>query len=352
MKQNKKVKRIIYIALLALTIPLLTGCVQVLRDGENNAVRNPDTGQNLTGNIICQPTEEDVIELYKTNDVDISDMPDCNELSFGDSEYDGIWYNFFVKPLAVGIMKITSLVGNVGLAVIIAGLIIRLIAMPVTKKIAVQSENTKKAKPELDKLEKKYKDKKDTDSMMKKNQEMSAIYKKYNINPVVGCLFAGIQLPIFLAFYEAMNRVPAIFEGQFLTLYLGMTPLKGLQTGNFIYILLIVLLVVTTYYSFNFNRQDMSGPAAGMFQSKGMIYGLLGFMTIIGFNLPTAILLYWITSSGFTIGQNLYLQRGKEKPDPEVDKSKDKKKGKQNEESIKETKKSPKKKSTKKGGKK
>ena len=303
-----KNKKLIYILLLVMMIPLLTGCVRVLRDDDNNVVRNPETGQNLTSNIMCRPTDPEIIKKYQENGVDIEELPACTDLTIG-GEYVGIWFNIFIKPLAVGIVQLGSVVGNIGLSVILLGLIIRIIAMPITKKIAIQSENTKRAKPELNKLEKKFKGKTDQASILKKNQEMSAIYKKYNINPVVGCLFAAIQLPIFLAFFEAINRVPIIFESSLLTLQLGTTPLHGIQNGNFIYLLLIVLLVVTTYYSFNFSQKDMAIATPGPMNSKMMIYGLLIFITIAGVNLPTAILLYWITSSGFTIGQNLYLQK-------------------------------------------
>ena len=75
------------------------------------------------------------------------------------------------------------MVKNFGLSVILVGIIIRLILYPVTKKSAMQSENLKKAQPELQKLEKKYENKaNDQQAMMQKSQEMMAIYKKYNIH--------------------------------------------------------------------------------------------------------------------------------------------------------------------------
>ena len=324
----KKIKKTLYLAILCSSILILTGCVQALRDDDNNAVQNPDTGQNLTANIICQPTEADVIALYEENNKNIDELPVCEDVGLTSGGYQGVWYNIFIQPLAVGIVQLGQLVGNLGLSIVLIGVIIRVLLLPITKKIAIQSENTKKAKPELEKLEKKFKGKTDQENIMKKNQEMSAIYKKHNINPVIGCLFALVQLPIFIAFFESINRVPVIFEASFLTLHLGMTPLKGIQTGNYIYIILILLLIVTTYYSFNFSQKDM-GPVAGPFQSKAMIYGLIIFMTILAFNFPTAILLYWVTSSTFTIGQNLWLQRGKKDEEPIKEEKKEKpKKGK------------------------
>ena len=51
--------------------------------------------------------------------------------------------------------------------------------MPITKKTAVQSELIKKAQPELDKLEKKYKGKDSQEDQTRKAQEMLMIYQKY-----------------------------------------------------------------------------------------------------------------------------------------------------------------------------
>lgn len=159
--------------------------------------------------------------------------------------------NFFVKPLAFFLLFLGKIVGNYGISVIIISIIIRLIAFPITKKTALQSEMMKKAQPEITKLQKKYANKQDQESMIKQNQEMMAIYKKYNINPMGGCLFALIQLPIFVAFFEALQRTPVIFEDKFLGLQLGTTPLVGLSTATFYaYILLVIIIGLSTYVSF------------------------------------------------------------------------------------------------------
>lgn len=298
-------KKIIIVIILGL---MLTGCTQVLKDPKGKSVPNPETNQTLTKNIICQPTNTKVKKIYTDNKIDYTKLPDCKKLTLSTDTSSDLWTNVFIKPLAFILMKSANFFNNVGWAVIFTGIMIRLVFLPITKKTASQSENMKKAKPELDALEKKYKNKKDQDNLMKKNQEMMLIYKKYQINPVSGCLFAFIQLPIFFAFYEAINRVPALFEGKFLWLNLGMTPLKGISGGNFTYLILVLLLAVVTYYSFNFNKQDII-PGGDKNQNKVMMYFLLGFIILASFNLSTAILLYWVTSSGFTILQNIYVAK-------------------------------------------
>ena len=177
-----------------------------------------------------------------------------------------------------------------------------------TKKTMMQSKQMKKASPELARIEKKYEGKTDTESMTKKSQEMMAVYKKYDIKPLSGCLFAFIQLPILLAFWEAINRVPAIFEESFLGINMGTTPIVGMNNGDWYYILVCIILVGITYLSYKFN------PSAAMNeqmekQQKTMTTVMTVFIGFMSFTLPTAIAFYWITSSLFTIIQNFALGR-------------------------------------------
>ena len=250
MKKNRK----ILIVLLAILF-LATGCTKTLKNADKKVVTNPETGQSLTANILCQPENEETIKVYEENEVNIKKLPKCSKFKINSGGYEGLWNSIFVKPLAFVILQFNNIVKSAGLALIITSILIRLIAYPLTKKTAMQSEILKEAQPELNRLEKKYEGKTDQESIMKKNQEMMMIYKKYNINPISGCLFALIQLPLFIAFLEAINRVPALFEDTFLGLQLGTTPQVGLFTqGNFLYLIVIILVGVTTYFSFRMNK--------------------------------------------------------------------------------------------------
>ena len=249
--KNKKIKFI----LLMLSILLLTGCTKNLKDSENKIVKNEKTGQSVTENIICRPTEEDMLKIYEDNNVDISKLPECKDFT-PITDYEGLWTSFFVKPLAWVILKIGSLVKNNGLAIIITCLLIRCALIPVTRKTAMQSEMMKKAQPELERLEKKYAGKETTEDQQRKAQEMMMIYQKYKINPISGCLLAIIQLPLLFAFLEAINRTPAIFENKFLVFEMGTTVPKGIASGNYWYIILIILILGTTYLSFRKTLKD------------------------------------------------------------------------------------------------
>ena len=296
------------ILLIFMCVLLLTGCTKSMQDDDGKIVRNEKTGQTITENIICKPTDKDIVNIYEENGKKIDNLPKCENFS-PIGNYEGLWTRLFVKPLAWVIIQIGTLLGNYGLALIVACLIIRLLLYPVTKKTAMQSELLKQANPELEKLEKKYRGKTSQEDQTKKAQEMMLIYQKYKINPIGGCLLAFIQLPLLFAFYEAILRTPVIFEEKFLGLELGRTPLNAITGGQYIYIILIILILLTTYISFRKTMQDQSQMAQ---QMKFTLYFMLVFILIASFTLTTALGIYWITSSVFTILQNYLVERKKD----------------------------------------
>ena len=121
---------------------VLTGCNKILKNEEGKAVQNSKTGQNLTENILCQPESEETIKIYEENKVDLSKLPKCNDFKISDGGYEGIWTTIFVKPLAWLLLKIGSLINSYGLAIIITTLLLRTIAVPITKKTTIQSEKS------------------------------------------------------------------------------------------------------------------------------------------------------------------------------------------------------------------
>ena len=305
MNKNKKFKLLIILGLLLVS----TGCTTVLTDENNKPVKDETTGQNLTENILCQPTNKDTIKLYKENGVKVEKLPTCEEFKITSGKYEGLWTNLFVKPLSFILILIGNYLNNYALSVIIISLLIRFVAFPITKKTAMQSELMKKAQPELTRIQNKYKGKDDQESMIKQNQEIMAVYKKHNINPMSGCLFAMLQLPLFIGFFEAIQRTPAIFEDKFLGLQLGTTPSVGIGTPTFYaYIILILIIAGSTFYSFKMNSTgNMEDPTMKM-----MPIMMTAMIVITALFMPSGLGIYWVTSNVFTIVQNILVKRSKE----------------------------------------
>ena len=310
--EKKNYKKIVIVLL---SILLITGCTTQLKDSDNKTVQNPTTGQTLTKNILCKPKDEETLNLYVSNITDedevkkFSKLPLCKNFSITDGGYEGLWSTIIVKPLAWVIIQFGNIFKNYGVGLIITSLLIRLVAFPLTRKTAMQSELMKKAKPKLDRLEKKYEGKTDQQSMYLKSQEMMAIYREFNISPFSGCLFALIQIPLFIGFLESINRVPAIFEETLLGLQLGTTPMTGLSNGNFLYLILSIIVGVTTYFSLTLNSASNPDNA----QMKTMTRVMFIMILFTSFFMTSALNVYWVTTNLFTVVQNLLVKRKKEK---------------------------------------
>lgn len=297
-----KLKKLTIIVIIMLLFT--TGCTQRFTD--------KDSKQTYVSNILCQPTDKNTIKIYEKNKketkLELSKLPECTQFKATDGKYENLFNSLFVKPLAWLILSLGEFVKNYGISIMIIGLLLRVIMIPLTKKSMMQSEQMKKAQPEIKKLENKYKNKTSKDDLMLKSQETMMIYKQYGINPMAGCIFAFLQLPIFFAFLEAIYRIPAFFEEHLFGLNLGTTPYIALQGGQYVYLIIVLLIILTTYFSFK-NMNMSMGDENQEKQMKMMMIFMLLFISFASFTLPIAVALYWIVSSAFSIGQNIYIKK-------------------------------------------
>lgn len=109
------------------------------------------------------------------------------------------------------IFRLLGLVGiqNIGLSIIIFTVFVRLIMTPLTIKQQKFTKINQAMQPEITKIQKKYRNKKDQASLAKQNEEIQAVYEKYGTSPTGGCVQLVIQFPIFLAFFNVVRNVPA-----------------------------------------------------------------------------------------------------------------------------------------------
>ena len=328
MKKNKK----LLIVVISLVF-LLTGCTKQFKDVDGKLVQDETTKQTLVENILCRPVElkdtyeeaikekkKDLKEKYDEGDLskkeynkkldellDLEELPVCTKMSITEGGYESIWTSIFVKPLAWVIVQIGKIVGNYGLAIILVTILIKLILFPITYKSLKQSESIRKAQPKLNKIEKKYAGKTDQESMMMKSNEMMAVYKEFKINPMSGCLMSFLQIPLFFAFYEALYRLPLLFEGKFLGLNMGMTPLAAAGKGDWYYLILPVLVGLVTYFSFKMNKQQQQND---QMKQMNMMFNIMVIMIFItSFSMSVAIIIYWVVNSLLGIIQNLIVKK-------------------------------------------
>lgn len=316
MKKNKLLS-----IMLVLIIFLTTGCGSdnYIKDDKGKIVINEVTGQNLQKDIFCKPSKDtETYKLYEKYedqlDLKLSDLPECDEFKMNSNKTTSLWQFLFVKPLAFLILKLGYLFKSLGLtksylgiSLMIIGLLIRIIILPFNIKTQKQSKKMQEMAPELQKIERKYANRTDQESMMLKSQETMALYQKYKVSPFLSCILSLIQLPLFFAFLQAIYKIPAIYEGEIFGWNLGTTPSVGLFTNHqYSFLILIILIILTTYFSFKYtmNQTKTASAAPG---AEGQMKTMLTVMTIFigfaSFSLPTAIALYWIVTYAFIIIQ-------------------------------------------------
>lgn len=141
--------------------------------------------------------------LFKVGEVENALLPIAKN-AFGKG---GTW-DFLVYPMAWLMFFAAKIVGgNYAITILITTVLVRSIAWPIYGKTNDMSLKMSLIAPEQRKIEEKYEGKNDKESLQRKQMELMQLYKKYKIS-FSGCLMPFIQMPIFLAFYETLRRIP------------------------------------------------------------------------------------------------------------------------------------------------
>jgi len=201
-----------------------------------------------------------------------------------------------------------NVVANYGLVIILLTIIVRLVLTPLTLSQTRSMARMQKLQPQLQELQKKYKDDK-----QKLQQETMDFYKKNNVNPLAGCLPLLMQLPIFFALFQALRTpsqiVTNVLGTPFIPVYLlGNIKnfLANIPNPNFNFLwmnlnerdpffILVILMVATMFISTKMTTTD---PKQAM-----LTYAMPVIFGVISWSLPSGILIYWITTNIWSIGQ-------------------------------------------------
>lgn len=220
-----------------------------------------------------------------------------------DLENGGFWQSNVVYYFALALDTFANWFnGEYALAVLVLVIIVRTLILPLTLKQVRSSRAMQAIQPELQKIQKKYKDQPE-----KVQQETMKLFQENKVNPMAGCLPLIVQMPIFIALYNAIYYNPGLREHSVLWLQLG-------QPDKMF--ILPVIAALTTYVQTKMmtkmNPAQMQGPMAFMM----MIYPVLIF--VMSYQFPAALPLYWIFSNVYTIIQNYFLYRNNGKNQPVV----------------------------------
>ncbi len=109
------------------------------------------------------------------------------------------WFYFLTKPFFFLLDWLNGLVGNFGIAILLATVLVKAAVFPLANKSYASMSKMKKLQPEMERLKQQY-----PDDRMKMQQELMELYKREKVSPVSGCLPVLVQIPIFFALYKVI----------------------------------------------------------------------------------------------------------------------------------------------------
>ena len=251
---------------------------------------------------------------------------------FAFGKYGGFIEGLLVYPIASLLIWLATSIGKQGIAqllsIVLGTFIIRLIVVLLTFKQTIAAQKIQLLTPEMNALNAKYEGKNDEQSRNKKAMEMMALYKKYNINPLTSMIGPFLTLPIFISMYGAVQASTILREGILGSgnhaLLLGQTLSSGILKWNWIAIVLFILMIITQYLSMkvptwiaNKKTRKHGNPNIKNPQDSTqqiMTWVMLVMIVFVGWMLPVAMTIYWISSSLFSILQSVLMQNVKSKP--------------------------------------
>ena len=184
---------------------------------------------------------------------------------------------------------------NLGLAIVLMTIIIKLIMYPLTQKQIQSTKAMMEIQPKMKALQEKYKDDK-----QRLNMELANLYKSEGVNPLAGCLPLVIQMPIMIGIFYGIRDYDYAAHPEIVTSFLW---LKDISLADPTYIL-PVLSALTTYIQ---TKQTM--PAGGGAQNKMMAYFMPLFIGYISLTFPAGLVLYWVVMNIMQIAQQSIMNR-------------------------------------------
>ena len=226
-----------------------------------------------------------------------------------------LWNGLLYRPLYNLLLLVISIVptGDVGLALIVITILIKLLLAPLTQK-SIKSQIAMKAiEPEIAHIKATVTDK------VEQNKQVYALYKERGVNPFSGCLLILLQFPIIIALYLVLRNFTAIsvlpysfvhVPETFNLTFLGFVDIAHKS------IVLALIAGITQFIQGKLAQGRQATPntegMAGMF-AKNMQVQMLYMIPIItvyaAYQFSAVVALYLITSNIFTIGQELYTLR-------------------------------------------
>ena len=235
-------------------------------------------------------------------------------------ETGGLFEAILIWPLAQAINYLANWTGSVFWGIVLVTVVINVALVLLTFKSNLQMQKMNTIQPELQKIQKKYEGRDDQASQMRMSNEMQALYKKYDINPLGSLIAPFLQFPILIAMYSAVRRSSAVLNGTFLGYTLALTPKEAFVNKDWpllvIYVAMILCQLVSVLMPQLINKIKAKKEAEKHHKhyeepknpNAMMTYGMVIFIAFIMISWPTALSLYYCISSVVNIIKTIVMQ--------------------------------------------
>ncbi|MGB0391293.1 MAG: membrane protein insertase YidC [Salibacteraceae bacterium] len=243
--------------------------------------------------------------MLKEYDIDLDHQIDLGWGIFG-------WVNRFIVIPVFNVLDGTGL--SYGIIILILTVFIKLLLSPITYKTYLSSAKMKVLKPEIEEINKKFKD----GDNMKKQQAMMDLYKQTGVNPMAGCIPMLIQMPILYAMFRFFPAALELRQEGFLwaddlsaydSIYdLGFNiPFYGDHISGFT----ILMAVSMIFYTRNNSQMSMGGGMGGAQESqmKIMMWMMPVMMAVFLNSFAAGLTLYYFIANMTTMGQQFLIKK-------------------------------------------
>jgi YidC/Oxa1 family membrane protein insertase len=223
--------------------------------------------------------------------------------------------------------------GSWGLAIVCMTVLIRAVMVPLTLRQFRSMSELQRLAPALKELQEKYKDDK-----QRQQQEVMSFYKEHKVNPFASCLPLLLQLPVFISLfymlrtdlkkhicgvplvshYNALHHTTILTFAGLPTKYVEQTGCQTVAPGSAKFLFIpditaratgVALIVLLVLYVGSQLASTMAMSATADPTQRRLMMALPLFFVIILYKYPAGLLVYWVTTNLWTVGQGYFVRR-------------------------------------------
>ncbi|MCH8082812.1 MAG: membrane protein insertase YidC [Myxococcales bacterium] len=216
------------------------------------------------------------------------------------------WVEPLTRFFSLFLKMLYSVVPNYGVAIIILTIMVRVVTAPLTIKQMRSMERMRALSPQLKQIKEEF-----ADDRQKQSEKTMALYKSEGVNPLGGCLPMLLQFPVFIGLFYALRSTIQLRQAPFFGWIDDLSVPETLFEipGIGLPIRVLPLIMGATMVL----QQKITPMQADPAQAKMMMTVMPVMMTVIFYQFPSGLVLYWMVSNVLAISHQLWIGRGMRK---------------------------------------